>query len=352
MKKLRLTVFLVIILAIIALILVLNNSRDTFSKSARDFAIQDTSSVTKVFMSDKSNKVITLQKDKSGLWIVNNDYKARKDAIITLLTTMMRVSVLEPVSKAARNNVIKRLAANSVKVEIYQRKYRINIFDWIKLFPHEKLTKTYYVGGNTQNNIGTYMLMEGSQIPFITYIPGFRGFISIRYSPREDDWRDHTIFNQKISEIRSVKVEFLESPEQSYVLKNEDNTSFELKSLYQDKEIQNYDTLKVLDFITSFSNIKFEALLNNLDIPGKDSIINSTPFHVITLTEKTGNESVVKTFHKYPAKEEFDLEGEPVLYDRDRLYALVNNDEDFVLIQFFVFDRILRPISYFMKSED
>ena len=33
-------------------------------------------------------------------------------------------------------------------------------------------------------------------------------------------------------------------------------------------------------------------------------------------------------------------------FDLDRAYALVNNGQDFVLIQYFVFDRIMRPLQY------
>jgi len=346
MKKNKLSLIIVVVLAIIALVFILTKSKSTFKGAIQDFAVEDTSIVSKIFMSDKANKKLTLSKDSSGEWSVNQKYKTRKDAIKILLKTLRNVAVLEPVSRAEHNSVIKRLAVNSVKVEIYQDAYRINIFDWLKLFKHEKLTKTYYVGGATQNNIGTYMLMENSTTPFITYIPGFRGFISIRYSAKEDDWRDHTIFNMRITDIKSVKLEFLENPEQSLVVFNNGN-SITLNPLNNNTILPAIDTLRLLDFITSFDNIRFEALLNNLDIMDKDSIISSTPFHIITLTNKSGDQFIVKTFHKYASGEELDLEGNPVLYDRDRLYAMVNDDRDFVLIQFFVFDKILRPLSYF-----
>jgi len=192
--------------------------------------------------------------------------------------------------------------------------------------------------------------MEKSTTPFITYIPGFRGFISIRYSAKEDDWRDHTIFNQRLTDIRSVKLEFTEDPEQSLIVIN-NGSSVTIQPLNNGNPLTAFDTLKVLDYITSFDNIKFEALLNNLDIADKDSIINSQPFHIITLTNRSGDEFIVKTFHKFASEDEFDLEGNPVLYDRDRLYALVNEDRDFVLIQFFVFDKILRPLTYFRSLD-
>jgi len=150
----------------------------------------------------------------------------------------------------------------------------------------------------------------------------------------------------RITDIKSVKLEFLENPEQSLIVNNSGN-SITLNPLKDNIALTAIDTLRLLDFITSFDNIRFEALLNNLDIMDKDSIISSTPFHIITLTNKSGDQFIVKTFHKYASGEELDLEGNPVLYDRDRLYAMVNDDRDFVLIQFFVFDKILRPLSYF-----
>ena len=37
-------------------------------------------------------------------------------------------------------------------------------------------------------------------------------------------------------------------------------------------------------------------------------------------------------------------------FDLDRLYAIIDN-RDTVLIQYFVFDRILQPLSYFLGND-
>jgi hypothetical protein len=44
--------------------------------------------------------------------------------------------------------------------------------------------------------------------------------------------------------------------------------------------------------------------------------------------------------------------GNAAPYDRDRLYALVNDGKDFTLVQYFVFDKILRPMSFFMRTPE
>ena len=47
--------------------------------------------------------------------------------------------------------------------------------------------------------------------------------------------------------------------------------------------------------------------------------------------------------------ESVDENGDPMPFDRDRMYALVNEGRDFVLVQFFTFDKITRPLGYFLE---
>jgi len=206
MKRNRTAIILVIVLAAITVFLLLfKNHTNTLDKKFSNFAVDDTASITKVFMADKDNNTVTLKRLSPANWIINDQYTASKDAMNMLLKTLMSIEVKEPVSKAGTNQVIKLLATNSTKVEIYQKVYRINLFDKIKLFPHEKNTLTYYVGCATQNNMGTYMLIEGAKTPYITFIFGFNGFLTTRYSTLVKDWRDHTILNLKYKQVKSIQ---------------------------------------------------------------------------------------------------------------------------------------------------
>jgi hypothetical protein len=300
-------------------------------------------------MSDKNNNTLKITRQLPGYdWIINDRYPGHKFNINMLLETMLNLRVKEPVPMAARNNMIKELSVNSVKVEIYQWVSFIDVFG-IRLFPHEKLTKVYYVGGATQNNLGTFMLMQDSPVPFIIYLPGLRGFVSSRYMPIEKYWRDYTVFKKNIDEISSVRVEFPSVPEQSFLITNRHDRNIELVSLIDNKRMTNYDTLKLMTFLSAFRNLNFEALLNDIDQHKKDSILSSPPFTVITLTDTNGISKTIKTFHKKSGYET-DYNGKPLLYDLDRAYALVNDGKDFTLIQFYVFDKILKPLKYFEKG--
>ena len=350
MKKNK-TIFLIFLaLALLALVLWLTQSTTTFRRSLHDFKLDDTANVTRIFMSDKNNNSVALTRKSPGKWMVNEKYAAQAQSVDLLLKTMAELEVQQPVARAAHDNIVKELAVNSVKVEIYQQVYRITLFGIVRWFPHEKLTKVYYVGGATQSNEGCFMLMQDSSDPFIVFLPGFRGFVSPRYSPMEKYWRDYNVFRKTISEIAKVKVEIPATPEYSYEVRNNGNNKFSLISMEDGKEMKDWDTLKLLNFLSGFRNLSYEALLNDMDKARKDSIIRSQPFIIITLTDTTGVSKTITTYHKKGPDGQTDPQGTPLPYDLDRLYAVVNDGQDFTIIQYFAFDKVLRPKLFFLKE--
>jgi hypothetical protein len=353
MKKNRITLIIVLILILVAAGLIITNSYTTLHKEESDFSIQDTSTVAKIFLADKNNNEVILERSASGGWTVDGKYPAQQAKISSFLKTLEDLEVKSPVPLASRNNVITRMAVIAKKIEIYQIVPRINLFNKIKLFPHEKLIKTYYVGDVTQDNQGTFMLMEGSEEPFVVYIPGFRGFVSTRYSTVVADWRDYTVFRTPINEIQSVKLEFPLHPEESFEVEVHDNQNIILKKLFDNQLVNNYDTIRMLNFLTGFEDIRFESLLVHLiEKEFIDSVSASLPKTIITLTDRGGEVNRVKIFNKPGFASLYTGDGMTVEpYDLDRAYALVNDEEDFVLIQYFVFDRVTRPLGFFTGKE-
>ena len=348
-KKNILILAITIILIIIAAFLVIRQSSGTFGGGMKDFAVTDTASITKVFLADKNNNTILLERKAAGNWLLNGTYRARNSGIEMLFETFIHLVPKFPVPKKAHNSVITQLAANSVKVEIYQQVYRIRLFG-IKLFPHEKLTKTYYVGGATQDNMGTFMLMEGAEVPFVVHLLGLRGFVGPRYSTQEKDWRDHTVFRTRLNDIRSITMEIPAEPENSFKITNQ-NGEVNLLRMQNQEPVGQFDTLKLLNFMTAFNDLRYEALLNDINAQRIDSISNSLPKYIITLVDAKSDTTIMKTFFKPNDERQFDLEGKLYVYDLDRAYALVNKDRDFVLIQYFVFDKVLKPLSFFLPVQ-
>lgn len=349
-KNNRITIIIASILVVIAGVLIWNNRYlSTLQGEASDFQVWDTASVTKIYLADRRENESLLERKEQG-WTLNGTYKAHSKQVQYLLTTLYKVRIKMPVSVASHNNIVKQLAAQSTKVEIYQVVPRINLFDKVKLFYHEKRTKVFYVGDATMDSSGTFMLKEGADKAYIVYIPSFRGFISTRFTANPDDWRDHTVFHENLADIQSVSVEFNEDPEGSFRIDNIGKHQYRLTRLCDNKDLP-YDTMKVINFMSSFGNLRFEALFTNT-LPQEriDSITGSPYVHHVVLTTKGGETQDMKTFKKLVLNGVTDMGGEFGDIDRDRMYALIDGGKDFVLIQNFVFDRVLHDVRYYEEG--
>jgi len=348
MKKNRLPIIIILVLSIVVILLFLKSKTNTIDNSKNQFAVTDTASITKIFIADKNNHTVFLHRKDTSNWLVNDTFKASKEVVVSLLKTISSLEIKQPVAKSARETIMKLLATNGIKVEIYQKVYRIDLFGKIKWFPHEKCVKTYYVGMPTQDNLGTFMMIENSEDPYIIDIQGFRGFLNTRFSPLTKDWRDHGIFSYKYNQLRSVEVNITDNPQGSFLAVKKTPREFDVRMLSDRSKAIAYDTLKIMDLFASFENIRFEALLNDLNRAEKDTIFSSKPYIILTAEGMDGTKVKVKTFLMKASPNQIDQLGSSVKYDRDRLYALINNDKDLVLIQFYVFGRLFKPLNHYL----
>jgi len=350
MKKYTKSLIIIGILAIIAAFMLLSRRSGTFRNESNTFAISDTSSVTKFFLADKNNNTVKVERSANGNWVLNDKYDVNPTMVQVMLKTFASIDIKDPVAKTVRNTIIRLMAGKSVKTEIFQRVYRVNLFNRIRLFPHEKLTRTYYVGDATMDNSGTYMLMEGSEEPFVVNIPGFRGFVAPRYSPMEADWRSHSVFRFRVPDIKSVSVNFSEKPEWSFRVENIDNRRFTLTSMLDNRNIEKFDTMRVVEYLSMFKNLNYESLLDDMTKSKRDSILSIAPTNEITLVDKLGKSHTLKTWKRKADPGQLDLEGNQSEFDLERMYGLLDNSEHFFMVQYFVFNDVLVPLPFFLGS--
>ncbi len=360
MKKNRpLFITLAVIIVLTLVIVIVNKSKN--KNNDRTFNIENVDKISKIFLADKMGDNVLLVREGSH-WILNNRYYADDNMVRGMLNITRRLKVREPVPKSAHNNVISQLSTTGRKVEYYAKGYKID-FLGIKLFPTEKNVRTIYVGSHTKDNLGTFMIKEGSNRPYVVYIPGYRGFVSPYFSTNVNSWKSHKVFDQIIAQIDTYKYKDNEYPDQSYTIKNIDSRRFELKK-YPQGDVVVYDTVKMIDLMSSFSEIKYENIISNTKDTSLnrqiDSVLQTVPAHELALIDKYGYETTVKTY-RIPLEGEEEHVGDN-WYDKDRLYAYIKvpsplfdetsdtedvlYDEDFVLIQYFTFDNILRKLDY------
>ncbi|MBL1233460.1 MAG: hypothetical protein COA31_012135 [Flavobacteriales bacterium] len=329
MKNNNKIIILVLLLAIaVAAYLYFNQGNTTYNVEGAkmDFAVEDTSSITKIFIVDNQGKHVTLVKGEKS-WMVNNKYDARPDNIRLLMKTFSRIAVKAPVPKSAQDNIIKSIATKGTKVEIYQG--------------GGQPSKVYYMGNSTMDQTGTYMLLETegvkSTVPFIMHIPGFRGFLYSRFFTDSQQWRDAAIFKYHPQDIQKLEVTYYETPEQSFTIIKKD-TSF----IMIDKNNQEVKAPanRILEYLERYEKIYYEMVDTESKPELVDSVLNSQPFIRIAVTDVDGEINEVVAYHMPNFRETLDpVSGEPFEFDVDRMYANINK-ELFVYIQFATFDEI------------
>jgi len=348
-RKNFILIAIVLIVGSFSLWLIQSNTNSTLSN---DFVVSDTSTITKIFIADKNNNSITLSRTTNSGWRMKNGKRPIVGNVELLLRTFMNIQIKNPISKTAYNNAVKRLATNSVKVEIYSKKPLINLLG-LKLFTKERLDKVYYVGGPTADNKGTLMKSGKDDEIYVTYIPGFNGYLTERYSPKVADWQNHTIFSLVIGDIKSVSVDFPQNPKGSYQIINNGNRTFTIKIPQKNyQEVESYDTLRVLQMLSSFNSINYETLLDDLKPSTVDSLTHAIPFKITTVETQSGEVLKLRMFQRPNLDGIADVDGKPFPYDMDRMYGIINEDTIPVTVQFFVVDNITRHLSYLINNQD
>lgn len=220
--------------------LIFLNSCKNENLNQKDFAIADSSNVSKIIMSDKSGNSILLQKN-NNIWTINNKYEVWQRQIDYTLKVMEDIRIKSSVSEKKIDYVIKNIATTGVKIELFQDNKRI---------------RSYYIGGNTKDYKGTYMMIEGSETAYIMHIPDRNpGILNPKFGiegtkVNENIWRAPVVIDYINNDIKKIVCEDVTNPEQSFTV------DLENKSLYNFTE----EKVEIEKTSLSYWNLAFEDL--------------------------------------------------------------------------------------------
>lgn len=291
---------------------------------AYNFAVADTASISKIFIADMTGNSISLDRmDK--IWQINNTYKVQNRTMKVILRTIKDISVQRPVAESTYNKVIADLATNGVKVELYQNS-------------EKKPVKTYTIGSNTADHLGTYMLLEDSEQPYIMHIPGFNGVLGPRYGLQghivdSAIWRDKNIFNLKAEQISSLTLINERGIDSSFTIKNNDGvlTLFD-KNLHEITAKQEVLFL----YLNNYKNINCESYK---DENIKEKLIAEHKLYSLIITHQNGTD----TLKVFQMRDKSKTRTQEQNYTVERMYATLN-DGYVMLIQNYVFNKLLITI--------
>ncbi|MBO7542166.1 MAG: DUF4340 domain-containing protein [Bacteroidales bacterium] len=349
-KRNTIIIVVVLLLGICAFFIVRHGARK--STSDEIFHIEDVNAITKIYMADKLDNQVLLERTSDTTWTVDGKYPASEGMMDMLLETLNQMRIRQRVNRAAKKNIVDNIAVSNTKVEVYQIVPFINWFGGkLQLFKSEKLVATYYIGHETQDNMGSYVFREGDDEPYIVHIPGFRGYLGPRFEPVPELWRSHRIVNLPVTEIQSVKVDIPNQPEESFELvRNGEAFDF----LCQGQKMPVFDTMRVGQLLSSFVNLNFDQFAGVVPKVELDTTFARQPGFILTITDIKGNVRSLSTYIKFTDPDALvSAQGDRNMadfFDVNRLYAILDT-KDTVLIQYFVFDNILQPASFFLGKD-
>jgi hypothetical protein len=330
MKRLIIGAVLVVILTIVAFVMNKNQNGSTIRTELSDFAFTDTASVNRIILKDESGETVDLKRIDGQTWSINDDYIARPDAVEILLTTMKRLSVKTPISQTAMQSTLKNMIAHHVIVEIYT--------------DIDEPNKSYYVGGANQSHTGTNMMMRGSSRPFVVHIEGFHGFLTPRFFTNVLEWRSREIFGYKVEDIASLNITYSEKTNHSFQVINNGGGNIEVSTGPNFENPAAFDTLLLNGYLSNFKMIHYESYEETKTEEFIDSVKKSYPLFTIKLN--TDKDSRIVHGYRKPIRDGYDLEGNPVKYDQDRLYVWVDSNDLFVG-QYAIFDKLTKGVYFF-----
>jgi len=341
MKKNRLIILLLILLVAVAVFIVSRNKHKTLTGNDADFVILDTASIDKLFIANKRGAIALLEKSDKGVWTINGKYPARRDAVRLLLITFNRAQIKFPAPQAAQENMLKEIASNGTKCEIYQNK---------------KLIKIWYIGHETQDLRGTFCLLQGAENdkPFnkvyAIELPGFVGTIVPRFFMTEADWREKQILSLTPDKIKSVTLNLPGFPDSSYTINVMGLHKFDVTTL-SGKKIQPFDTTAVQQYLSYFMSLYVEYWYTNSFFPEIDSVRKTKDFMQIAVTDVNNKTEVYKFYHKPPEEgHQDDEKGNRLPFDPENMYMKFSNDAEFAAIPVYSWGKLFQSSHYFLPK--
>jgi hypothetical protein len=330
MKRTIVYSIILLLLGIAVYYFTTTNKTGSYSEADRAFSVADTNTIGKIFIADMRGEKITLTR-VNNQWTVNGKTPVRPESINTLLQTISQLRADMPVAKSMMKNVIKSMATENIKVELYN-------------LQGEKL-KAYYIGNPNMNYDGNFALMDGSDVAFVIHIPGYDGIISTRFTTNFLEWKSRNVFDFPPATIQEVSVQYTHNPDSSFSIQKDAEGIFQLQGRTGfNPELTKY-------FVSQFENINCESYVT--DTYKLDSLKGQEPVCTITVKNASGLAKAIKIYYRpvtYRTKLQFTYDGKEINFDLDKFYGLMNDEQDLAIIQNFVFGKLFVGPRFFYQQ--
>lgn len=300
---------------LIVVILMVSCKQPSKEERESDFKIDQPEKISSIEIYIRGELDQTLKKNGSD-WVLNQKYKVRPDAIENILRILPSIQVLFYPPASAWGNMMNAIRDEGVRVVFKDKS--------------DKSIKSYSLGGMTNDERGTYAILEGSSKPYVIHVPGFQGSLASRFNLSDNDWRDRMIFKENKADLQKVSIHYPDEPKMGFVL-NKTDGQWSLSD-HNNHEIKTSPSV-IESYLDGFKSVGVEAIVNDYRyIP---QVLESKPHAILELQMVNDSTRRVLFF--------------PVIVEDqaqvDRFYVYDGND--FFLAQLRILQRIFRSINSF-----
>ncbi|MFN6944897.1 MAG: hypothetical protein ACK4ND_08095 [Cytophagaceae bacterium] len=305
-NRIKILSAIVVVLSIAAWFALQEKNRVASFEGNITFNISDYTAVHEVAYEKRGKKNVL--KKKEEFWVLNNRFPVREQLIDLMFLGFSKSEIRRPVAEENRKNVIQNILQNGFKVSI---KEGPNTFE-ARILANE----------NDQNS--AYFLVEGTDVPFITFVPGFTGNITNVFDLNELDWRHRGIFASDNRSLQSISVSYPATPSDDFKIKF-------AKGTFEVEGVAAVDTMALVDYLNQYQFVNVSGYFENAD--SVKSLFASKPFAVISVVDI--NEGLTNDLIIYQKK------------DEKYWYALIGKSDEPVIVKDELVKRLLQRRSSF-----
>jgi hypothetical protein len=254
-KNKRLSVSLILLLAITILAYFLTGKDGQLELDKKMFQVEDQTKIDRVTLESAKGNVVVSYDGTS--WKVNNRYQADRKLVKVLFATLMQVVPKRKVSENLQDSISKALKGSGTKVS---------------LFEGQQLRREFYAGASTDHT-QTYFQQNNEQA-YLVAIPGYRIDASQVLQLDESGWRDKRVFNFNWRNLKAISVTYPDDPKRNFNI----NLVQKLLSI---EDVEVADTTRLSRFVDDLYSLEGDQWVTLGKSASVDSLFNTpTSFQV------------------------------------------------------------------------
>ncbi len=304
--------------------------------SDRDFTVESADQIYKIKISKRTKPPITLSRNGDH-WLVGEGRRVNPNTMVNILSVLENISIKYIPPKQATKNIINEVNRLGIQIDLYD----IN----------DNHFKSFFIGGNTPDERGTYFLMQGKTQPYVMQRPLVEGTLRNIFLFDEEDIYDQVFARFDINNIKKIEVDYPRDKPQSFILEQK-ALGFEVVPKYKTTKAILKDVNSNLGdaYLREFKELVCEA--NENDNRLQQRIRGAIPFASYTITTNDGKS---KAFHFTPVNEYYseDLalnDLEVVNLIKIERFFCHTSDDDIFVVQKQLIKNLFRPYSYFFEQ--